>query len=83
MTPQAQFQLPIFFDIGATLIWAVTGAAVGVRLDRHRLDVRDPHVSGALQLANAGASASTGVNPASYFLNTLTLESQRPPVTSD
>ena len=31
MTPQAQFQLPIFFDIGATFIWAVTGAAMGVR----------------------------------------------------
>ena len=31
MTPQVQFQLPIFFDIGATFIWAITGAAMGVR----------------------------------------------------
>jgi uncharacterized membrane protein YeiH len=27
----AQFQLPLFFDIGATFIWAVTGAGLGVR----------------------------------------------------
>jgi uncharacterized membrane protein YeiH len=26
-----QFQLPIFFDLGATFIWAITGAAMGVR----------------------------------------------------
>ncbi len=26
-----QFQLPAFFDIGATFIWAITGAGLGVR----------------------------------------------------
>jgi uncharacterized membrane protein YeiH len=26
-----QFQLPIFFDVGAKFIWAITGAAMGVR----------------------------------------------------
>lgn len=26
-----QFQLPLFFDIGATFIWAMTGAGLGVR----------------------------------------------------
>jgi uncharacterized membrane protein YeiH len=26
-----QFQLPVFFDIGATFIWAMTGAGLGVR----------------------------------------------------
>jgi uncharacterized membrane protein YeiH len=31
VTPSAQFQLPIFFDVGATFIWAITGAAMGVR----------------------------------------------------
>jgi len=31
VAPEAQFQLPVFFDVGATFIWAVTGAAMGVR----------------------------------------------------
>jgi uncharacterized membrane protein YeiH len=31
LTPQLQFQLPVAFDVGATFIWAVTGAAMGVR----------------------------------------------------
>jgi uncharacterized membrane protein YeiH len=31
LTPPPEFQLPIFFDVGATFIWAVTGAAMGVR----------------------------------------------------
>src|ERR1700688_3127600 len=31
VTSQLEFQLPTFFDIGATFIWAVTGAAMGVR----------------------------------------------------
>lgn len=28
---QAQFQLPAFFDLGATFLWAVSGAGMGVR----------------------------------------------------
>lgn len=28
---QAQFELPLFFEYGATFIWAVTGASLGVR----------------------------------------------------
>jgi uncharacterized membrane protein YeiH len=31
LTPPPEFALPIFFDVGATFIWAVTGAAMGVR----------------------------------------------------
>jgi uncharacterized membrane protein YeiH len=31
MAPPGQFALPIFFDVGATFIWAITGAAMGVR----------------------------------------------------
>src|SRR5580700_7891336 len=31
LTPQLHFQLPVAFDVGATFIWAVTGAAMGVR----------------------------------------------------
>ena len=31
MTPPTEFALPIFFDVGATFIWAITGAAMGVR----------------------------------------------------
>ncbi len=31
MTPSPEFALPIFFDVGATFIWAITGAAMGVR----------------------------------------------------
>jgi uncharacterized membrane protein YeiH len=31
LTPPPEFALPTFFDVGATFIWAITGAAMGVR----------------------------------------------------